>query len=874
MVWNRKIIPNFIRMKRFKTLLLVILCLIVYQSKATHIVGGEFELIHEQDYQYRLNLIQYFDEVNGNPEAEDDYVDVYIFRKQDEVLMRVARLYKAGSEFVPYTNPECAKDSLVTRRISYSATIQLPPAAYNDEEGYFVVYERCCRNDIISNLVAPERTGQTFYLEFPPVVKSDKAFVNSSPVFSPPVSDYACIDQPFYYDFRSTDPDGDSLIYTLAVPFNSSTSEALPTPKGYPQKHVEFIEGIGVDNMVPGSPALNISGDGLLSVTPADTGVFVFGVKVEEYRNGVKIGEVRRDFQMLVLDCNPGNKPEVFGKLRGEASFYNENEVIRFGSEDARCIKIQVTDKDPDESIMLKVEGVNFDQDIQDLLPSSYHILNSPDDTLSLDLCLPECPYVKGPMIIDVIAFDNACSQPLSDTLRLTVEYEGEKNEDPFIVSNPNVINVELEAGEVYELPVRGVDNDGDQLRLEAYGEGFDMKDYGMALIEELLVPGEVKKTFRWNADCSLYNFKDNHEFTVFISLSDDSDCSLGEPDILRLNLSVRLPVNNRPKVMTENLETAELTIRIGETLNFNVVAEDKDGDLIRLSAIGNGFDPATYHMNFAGNTGLKKVSAPFSWRLSCNALDLGERSRFELLFIAEDQNLCAEPATDTVRVTILVLPPVNESPSVSVIGVADDTIKTVVGRPVFFEVTGTDPDTDYVILRLAKIVHNGEELEREAVNFSFANVEAYGVATSFFSWLPDCAALSADNKSSVFEVSFTVEDNKCFNAKTDTVTINMQIFDAPLQLDKYEPANAFTPNEDGYADYFYLSDLPRGNCGNRFEKIEIFSRWGNLVFTSDEVDFKWYAQGVSGGTYFYLIHYTKQIYRNQVYVHLPAIEQ
>lgn len=849
------------------------LCLVAYNSKATHIVGGEFELIHIKDYQYELRLIQYFDEVNGTPEAEDNFVDVYIYSKKDEVLKKQVRLNRISSEFVKYTNPECAEGFVITRKILYSTTIEIPPGIFNDEAGYFVVYERCCRNNIISNVVAPQSTGQTFYMEFPPVTKNDEPFVNSSPVLSPPVSDYACINEMFYYDFRSTDPDGDSLVYSLAAPFNSSTGEALPRPTGAPEKEVNFVDGISVENMVPGTPPLKISAEGRLTVKPSELGVFVFSVEVEEYRDGKKIGEIRRDFQMLVIDCNPGNAPVITGKVKGAGTFYNENEVIRFTEDDARCLEIFVIDKDPDEKITIKAEGVNFDEDIQHLIPSTLNLLNGEHDTLKFDLCLPECPYTKGPMIIDVIAFDNACSQPLSDTLRLTIEYEGPKNEDPFIVNNPNVINVELNAGDIYELPIQGIDNDGDQLSLIGYGEGFDLNDYGMSLVEELLIPGEVKKTFRWNADCALFNFKDQNEFTVNIILSDNSDCSFGEPDILKLRLKVNTPVNNRPKISLEGLDAPETTIRIGEALNFNVIAEDKDGDFIRLSAIGQGFDLIDYNMNFPGNTGLKKISSPFSWRLSCNIIDLGERSQFVILFLAEDQSHCSEIKTDTVQVTINVLPPINEPPTAAIQGFSNDTIQTAVGIPVFFEVEGVDPDVDIVTLKLAKVIKDGVELDREVVNFNFANARAYGSVSSYFSWTPDCSALTADLESSFFEVSFVAEDDKCFNAKSDTVRITIQVFDRPLNLDSYEPANAFTPNEDGFGDYFFLPTLPKGNCNNRFEKIEIYSRWGNLVFSAEDIDFKWYAKGVSSGVYYYLVYYTKQIYKNEVYVHLPEFE-
>ncbi len=854
-------------MRRVKITGLVLISLIAYHSQASHIVGGEFELVHVQDFQYKLNLIQYFDEVHGNSEAEDDFANAYIFRKKDEVLVEVVRLDRVSSEFIKYTNPSCAEGDLVTRRIFYSATITLPPARYNDPEGYFVVYERCCRNEIISNLVDPGQNGQAFYMEFPPVVKNEKPFVDSSPVLAPPISDYACAGRKFYYDLRGADPDGDSLVYSLAVPFNSSvSSQPLPTPGGRPQRDVNFKPGIGLSNMIPGTPPLQISPEGILTVTPADTGVYVYGIKVEQYRGGVRIGEVRRDFQMQVLDCDPGSAPQVKGKVRNV--LYQEGDLIQFAPGEARCIEVLVTDADPDERITLKAEGVNFPQDIQSLVPAAIFPLNGTSDTLRFNVCLPECPYTPEPMRINIIAFDNACSQPLSDTLRLTVDYDGPPNEDPFIENNPNVINAEITAGETYTLPLRGLDNDLDQLTLTATGEGFDLDDYGMSLVEELLVPGEVKKTFQWDASCALYDFTERSEFTVLISLSDDSDCSPGEPDLLRLRLKVNVPANNRPKVTLDELASREITIRIDETLAFDVIAEDKDGDLIRLFAVGDGFDLEAYNMSFQENAGIRKISSPFSWRLSCNNIDLGEKSRFDLSFIAEDQNNCSAPGGDTVRVTINIVPPDNDPPVARIRGVSADTVQAVVGQTVLLDVQGDDADVDLLTLRLAGITQDGVSLDPETTNFIFANVRAYGSVTSLLSWIPECSALAADGRSTFYELSFVVEDDKCFNAKSDSVSITVQLFDIPLNLDEYLPNNAFTPNSDGHGDYFYLPTLPRGNCYNRFEKIEIFSRWGNLVFIADNLDFRWYADGVSSGAYYYIVYYTRQQYKNRVYVY------
>ena len=465
---------------------------------ATHIVGGEFELRHIEGFQYRLNLIQYFDDVNGNPDAEDDFAVVSVFRKSDNSLVGNFQLNNVSQEFVDYTNPECTIDALSTRKILYSADIDLSPTIFNDPEGYYVVYERCCRNNNIQNIQTEFKanSGQTFYLEFPPVIKNGRPFVDTTPILFPPLSDYAIVNRPFYFDFSGTDPDGDSLAYSLTLPLNASdTTRGIPSePSSAPYPNVELADGITLDNLIPGNPSLRVNQDGLITVTPADLGLYVFSMKVEEFRDGEKIGEVQRDFQMYVIDADPGETPRVQAKVKGESNFYEEGSIINFGVEDEKCLELFITDADPEEIITVEAKGANFDQDIQDLISTKLSILNGPTDTLKLDFCLPDCPYVRGPMLIDIIAYDDACSVPLRDTLTLTVEIDGPQNTDPVIVGNPNILNVNLNVGENYELEIQGLDDDDDLLTLTAEGDGFDLADLGIELQERLLVPGEVRK--------------------------------------------------------------------------------------------------------------------------------------------------------------------------------------------------------------------------------------------------------------------------------------------------------------------------------------------------------------------------------------------
>ncbi|MBK7650112.1 MAG: hypothetical protein IPJ20_04230 [Flammeovirgaceae bacterium] len=162
-----------------KRLLLTLLLLISFPLVASHIVGGEFELIHVSGSTYRLNLIIYFDQINGAPGAKDQNVSVSIYRKSDKALMGTVLMSLSDESNVPYTQPECSRGEIITSKLFYTTTLILSPNVYTDPKGYFVVWERCCRNYTITNIYSqiPQGSniaaGQTFYLEFPPWLKMD-----------------------------------------------------------------------------------------------------------------------------------------------------------------------------------------------------------------------------------------------------------------------------------------------------------------------------------------------------------------------------------------------------------------------------------------------------------------------------------------------------------------------------------------------------------------------------------------------------------------------------------------------------------------------------------------------------------------------------
>src|SRR6267378_1863325 len=180
-----------------KKLLFTLFLLIVFPLMASHIVGGEFELLHISGSLYQLNLIIYFDQLHGSEGAKDYNITATIYRKRDNRFMDNVHLPLVSESQVGYTQPVCSHGEIVTTKLTYTSTVTLPDNTYNDPKGYYLVWQRCCRNYQITNIYSnapisgdpadPNAAGQTFYLEFPPVVKNGVEFIDSSPRLFPPL---------------------------------------------------------------------------------------------------------------------------------------------------------------------------------------------------------------------------------------------------------------------------------------------------------------------------------------------------------------------------------------------------------------------------------------------------------------------------------------------------------------------------------------------------------------------------------------------------------------------------------------------------------------------------------------------------------------
>lgn len=285
--------------------------LIAFKSFATHIVGGEIYYDCLGGNNYRITLKLYRDCFNGLA-PYDDPATIFIF-KNSGVLLDSIQIPFPGSVVLPVTiNNPCftPPTNICVEQAIYQTVVNLPPTP----GGYNIVYQRCCRNNTILNLVSPGDVGSTYMAHIPDV---SLAACNSSPRYNnfPPI--FLCAGVPLNFDHSATDPDGDSLYYEFCDPFTGldpgcpilGATAATGCPifaSAPPYSYVPWLAPYNASYPMSSSPAMNVNSvTGLMTGTPDLIGQWVVGVCVSEYRDGVLLDVNKRDFQFNVVNC-PG----------------------------------------------------------------------------------------------------------------------------------------------------------------------------------------------------------------------------------------------------------------------------------------------------------------------------------------------------------------------------------------------------------------------------------------------------------------------------------------------------------------------------------------------------------------------------------------
>ena len=320
-----------------KKLLLLLTLLVSFYGNTTHIVGGELIYEHLGGSSYYLTVKLYKDCNPGTQNFPNDLeIEAFTGFGLDTIGTLPADdffvLPRLGRDTLSPSIDTCAFDpGVCVEEANYGAIVTLPPVP----GGYHLFYQTYARNGSLLNIVDPLQAGESFYAYVP---DNSLYLTNSSPRFSnsPPV--FVCQGYDLDLDFSATDIDGDSLVYSFYTPYTGRSWDHpdhydptlyYPTVDlaGTPPDNITFPEvvynpGFSADNPLNaiGGAALTISEDGIINGIPEAVGQYVVGVMVEEYRDGVKIGEIVRDFQFNVLNCPPPQNAEI-GDIDGCSGF-------------------------------------------------------------------------------------------------------------------------------------------------------------------------------------------------------------------------------------------------------------------------------------------------------------------------------------------------------------------------------------------------------------------------------------------------------------------------------------------------------------------------------------------------------------------------
>jgi hypothetical protein len=240
---------------------------------ATHLMGGEITARQISGNDYEITLTAYRDTL-GIPMAT--YATFEIMDGLGTVIGTSTASYDTLLSGYALAGYPYGVEVYV-----FMDTVTLPGTGT-----YFVSWYNCCRNGAIQNMTAP--LSENMYLET--MVTVDSA-ANSTPFFLVQPVVFLPENVLWQYNPLPFDPDGDSLYWSLDVPLNDF---GMPVT-GYTLPPADPLQPFTLDPLT-----------GTITWIANTLGNFNATVLVEEFRGGVKIGEIRRDMQFIVVAS--GNK--------------------------------------------------------------------------------------------------------------------------------------------------------------------------------------------------------------------------------------------------------------------------------------------------------------------------------------------------------------------------------------------------------------------------------------------------------------------------------------------------------------------------------------------------------------------------------------
>lgn len=415
-----------------KTLLLVLFILGSMPIFASHVVGGDISVQWVAANDYIIKVQVYRDDVNGALGMPTDLnVGIYkIGTNFQQLLVTIPLTTSSIVDLGDHCYRPDANVVSIEEGIYISTVVTIP----NFAAGYYLHTQLYSRNDLSINLLDPDTYGMSFFAEIPDPALGQ----NSTPEFGVyPADAYFCVSKGNITDYSVIDIDGDSLVYSLVDPLSSSgTNNGTVAGSGaypyYPAVPWDVLSGYSLVDICGGSLPMQIDAvTGILTAEPIVQSFFVFAIRVEEYRGGIKIGEIRRDVEYASLNCV--SIPPVFNiPAVIELPVFTGVNSVSDG-----CVDMLINDINGNgiDTFYLSITSPNFDVPGNYVAPDFfngqyfYENFNNTTDTLwipyrdSIDGMMaglsgvatrfcwePTCEELQTTYLVNVVAFIDGCN--------------------------------------------------------------------------------------------------------------------------------------------------------------------------------------------------------------------------------------------------------------------------------------------------------------------------------------------------------------------------------------------------------------------------------------------------------------------------------
>jgi hypothetical protein len=284
--------------------------LVSKQSQASHVMGADLSYKWLSGLRYELTLTVFRDCASPLPLSPIQNVYYYSIGcniQQDSIAMNLVGPI-SGTDISPICQTARSRCRGGTapgiEKYVFKGTVELSQACTD----WLFYFRECNRSSGIRTVQTPAL--ECLYVQA--TLNNIAAPNNSSPRFTNNPDFYICVNRDININAALADTNNDRLVYQLVTPRTN-----LRFPTGPDNNVLRYLTGYSAVNPINTASGFNLDSlSGSITFRPTEITQTVTALQIKEYRNGVLIGTIMRDFQIITRDC-PANSIPAFEGFGG-----------------------------------------------------------------------------------------------------------------------------------------------------------------------------------------------------------------------------------------------------------------------------------------------------------------------------------------------------------------------------------------------------------------------------------------------------------------------------------------------------------------------------------------------------------------------------